>query len=117
MIRWLRAAPVWWWRLCSLVTAAVVLAMALMPLKMQQSHFEHADKVMHAFTFAVITVMALLGWRRRPLLVVMALLLYGAAIELLQGWTSYRTASVADIVADVFGIGLGMLLTRWLRLR
>lgn len=116
-MRWLGRVPVSWWRVACVLAAIFALGMALMPLKLDGQQFEHADKLTHAFTFAVITTLALLGWRHRPLLVVVSLVMYGAGIEALQGLTTYRTASLVDIVADVFGIGLGMFLARWLRSR
>lgn len=105
--------PQAWWRLLSVGSAAVVLVMALLPLRVGSQWFDHADKVMHAGTFAALTIMALLGWPRRRLTVVGCLAAYGAAIELLQGLTPTRTASSLDLVADVLGIGVGMMFTRW----
>ncbi len=43
----------------------------------------------------------------RHLLVAMAILALGAALEVLQGWSGYRDMSFADLVADALGIGLG----------
>lgn len=34
-------------------------------------------------------------------------------IEVLQGVTTYRTASLADALADALGVGLGLALARW----
>ncbi len=67
--------------------------------------FPHADKLMHAtalFGFAVLLDLASPRsfWRwKAPVL-----LGYGALIEVLQAFTSWRSASLADLAADATGI-------------
>ncbi len=55
--------------------------------------------------------MARLAWRRlswRP--VVLVLLAYGGAIELIQSQLPPREGDWADLLADGIGIGLGLLI-------
>lgn len=76
--------------------------------------FPHADKLMHAtalFGFAVLLDLATPRsfWRwKAPVL-----LSYGAFIELLQSFTTWRSASLADLAADAAGILLYWLLWRY----
>lgn len=67
------------------------------------------DKVVHLLVFAVLAGTGRwAGMPRVPLGV--ALLVYAVASELLQGLTPIgRSMSVADVVADVAGIVLGLL--------
>ena len=75
--------------------------------------FPHADKLMHAtalFGFAVLLDLASPRsfWRwKAPVL-----LGYGALIEVLQAFTSWRSASLADLAADATGILLYWILWR-----
>lgn len=67
--------------------------------------FPNADKFMHAgalFGFAVLLDLATPRsfWRWK----VPVLLGYGAFIELLQAFTTWRSASLADFAADASGI-------------
>lgn len=75
--------------------------------------FPYADKLMHAgalFSFTVLLDLATLRsfWHWK----VPVLLGYGAFIEVLQAFTTWRSASVADFAADAVGILLYWLLWR-----
>lgn len=75
--------------------------------------FPYADKLMHAgalFGFAALLDLATPRsfWRWKfPVL-----LCYGAVIEVVQAFTTWRSASVADLVADAVGILLYWLVWR-----
>lgn len=77
------------------------------------------DKVNHMVAFVELTLLLRLGWPDlRAHLVVMPLLAFGVAIELIQSQLPYRDFSLADIAADCVGIGLGLLIWPYLyRLR
>lgn len=67
--------------------------------------FPHADKLLHAgalFGFALLLDLATTRsfWRWQ----VPILLCYGGFIEIVQGFTSWRSASLADFAADAAGI-------------
>lgn len=56
-----------------------------------------------------------IDWRRlRPWLVLVALVAYGIIDELLQGFVPGRSPDVMDLVADVAGVLLGMILFTFL---
>jgi VanZ family protein len=83
---------------------------ALAPTGSGEDWFPQADKLRHACAFLVLWVLGQQarvrpGWRLAVLL-----LGFGVAIELAQGLTSYRDASLGDVGADMAGIVAGWLL-------
>jgi len=69
-------------------------------------HFQHADKVLHASAFFVLSFLlnrasSSMAKRVRNML---SLLLFGILIEILQSFTGYREVSAADVLADLVGI-------------
>lgn len=70
----------------------------------------YEDKVKHAAAFVALTA---LGWRagyRDVLRLGGGLLALGAAIEIAQAFTSWRSGEWADLLADAAGIALGLWL-------
>lgn len=75
------------------------------------------DKANHALAFVALTVLAGRGWPglRRSLLV-LAMLMAGVGIELVQGLPQIgRDADAGDVVADAVGIALGLAVSVWWR--
>lgn len=74
------------------------------------------DKVQHAFAYMVLTISWLVSrdvkFKATPYsLILIACLVFGIIIEVLQGrLTTYRTASVLDIIANSLGIALGFMI-------
>ena len=70
-----------------------------------------SDVALHAVAFTVLTfLLSMAHFERRPLGSAFLMLLYGSAIELLQGGMGERSAEWKDLAVDVVGIGLGLLL-------
>ncbi|OUS11610.1 hypothetical protein A9Q89_08790 [Gammaproteobacteria bacterium 53_120_T64] len=74
--------------------------------------FWGADKIIHLSTYALLYICAwlafpgaLLNWTLHG-----SLLAYGLLIEGLQSLTGYRSAELADMLANATGLGLGCLL-------
>ena len=69
------------------------------------------DKVAHALAFLILMVWfcGVYELRKAPF-VAFALLLLGIAIEFFQGQTGYRSAELADGLADLAGIALGWVM-------
>ena len=68
--------------------------------------FDHADKVLHASAFFVLSFLlnrasSSMAKRVRNML---SLLAFGILIEILQSFTGYREVSAADVLADLIGI-------------
>ncbi len=87
----------------------LVLALAPMELKEERT-FAHSDKVAHVVAFACLGFAARRGWPSRLPAIMAGLLAYGAAIEILQSLMPLRSASLADLAADVVGILAGAML-------
>jgi VanZ family protein len=78
------------------------------------------DKVLHALAFFILTLIGHISLhfdlfpRFKNTWWLMAINVgvwasYGLAIEILQGFTGYRSASMADYYADLLGIFLGLI--------
>lgn len=79
----------------------------------------NSDKNAHVLAFVTLAGLARLGWSRRGAFrIALALLLFGIFIELSQATPIvHRDADIWDVVADTFGITLGLIggtLALWL---
>ena len=102
------------WRLLLALLMGVVAWFAFMPGS-PFGNFSNLDKLQHVLAFLTLSAVASLAWAPRAwheARVALGLLLYGVLIELVQTQLPTRTASAADVVADVAGIALGLLLAR-----
>lgn len=101
-----------WWSL-GFALLALVTALSLLPIRGPDLDLPNSDKLHHAFAYSVLMLyfgqLVGGGWRRR-LGVVGGLLAYGITIELLQSQLPPRTAELADLAANLGGMGLGALL-------
>lgn len=89
---------------------ALGLVMALLPA---EDLPKANDKVMHTISFFGFAFLLDLATQRSFLRFQLPMLLgYGALIECLQYFTTWRTFSVADFVADALGVFLYWLLFR-----
>ena len=106
----------------ALLYCSVLFWAGLIPLKsLPGPDFEYADKVWHAAAFGGLSGLvcrAFKHWGRAPLLAARDAALLAAALggllEVLQAFTSYRSADVLDFVADSFGILLAYAVVRCL---
>jgi VanZ family protein len=70
------------------------------------------DKSNHAMAFAALAFVGVWALWPRPrqwLLLVVALLAYGGAIEIAQSFVPPRSADWADLLADGLGIAIGLV--------
>ena len=70
------------------------------------------DKIQHALSYAVLTLLGLVGWPGRFAAVAVGMLAHGAAIEMAQTCLGWRTGDVLDWAADAAGVLLACLLVR-----
>lgn len=71
------------------------------------------DKAQHALAFALLTLLAHLGWPESPPLRALGgLLAFGLAIEVAQAVLGWRHGEFADVVADATGLAIGWLVVR-----
>jgi VanZ family protein len=73
------------------------------------------DKGQHAFGFGWLALLGLLAYRHRPWTMIVALLVYGGVIELLQAATGWRYGEWLDFLADGIGVMIGTAI--WLAVR
>jgi VanZ family protein len=104
----------WLWVAAGTVLMLWGVYLALEPNPELRLDFANGDKVLHALGFA-----CLMGWwgnvfvaRRARIVAALGCLAYGALIEGLQWLNPPRTADVLDVLADVCGIGVALLLLR-----
>lgn len=89
------------------LSVAIVLLLLLMPLNNNPNPgIKHLDKFVHVLIFMGLAVVALRAWPKHLLRIFLGLVLLAALTEMLQGLTGWRTASVADFIADVIGVAL-----------
>ena len=100
-------APLWYG--CGLLLLALVTVQFLQPLSGNEPEIN--DKLGH---FVIYTMLS--GWfgllvtgRRWLLAVWFGLVVYGIAIEGLQGLTEYRSAEWGDVIANSLGAAAGLL--------
>ena len=103
-----------WWRLAGIVLLLTVLAATVMPtlwLWPTPSKILMADKWLHLFTFVFLSVWFTGQYARNSYWrLVIGLTAFGMLIELGQGMISYRSAEWTDLVADIGGIGIGLII-------
>ncbi|WP_035481902.1 VanZ family protein [Gallaecimonas xiamenensis] len=106
-------------RTYQLLLALAVLATAMLAITKSSYPQPGGDKVMHSLAFFVLSLLAFGAWRRPLWPQMLALAGYGALIEVVQWYLSYREASIRDWSADLVGIGLAYLLvalvSKWRR--
>ena len=100
------------WKTVGWLGVAAALVLSLIPPFMNEAG--HTDKIVHMTGYAVLMFWwAQIVVRRRWRLAV-AVVLFGAAIELLQGLTPDRDPDVLDALANSGGVLLGWLAARFL---
>ncbi|MEL6567329.1 MAG: VanZ family protein [Pseudomonadota bacterium] len=111
MARPLKAQTTWRDGAAWATLGAYALVLVFLALKPPSGNagFEGQDKILHAGAFAVLFVLAWLAMRGRyPVRGVAGCMAFGAAIELAQGAMPFgREPSIADMLANSLGIGLG----------
>lgn len=99
------------WRALLAVLLLAITALALVP-DPPQAASTGWDKSNHALAFASLAFASVWGVWRQPRqwgLLVAALLAYGGAIEIAQGFLPPRSGDWLDLLADGVGIALGLL--------
>lgn len=62
------------------------------------------DKIMHFVVFAGFAVLGLAAWPRSAKRIIVALFVYGLAIELAQALVPYRSGDLLDWCANAIGV-------------
>jgi VanZ family protein len=96
----------------------IIAFLSLIKLKGQPIiEMDHLDKIEHAFAYAILALSWLLAFKRAFLnkklkyIIALSCVFYGIVIEVLQTTlTTYRTASLLDILANMFGVIVALLI-------
>ena len=69
----------------------------------------NVDKVEHALAFAARAFVFLRAYRHQVIWVITGCVAFGVGIELVQYFIPWRSAELADLVADIVGVLLGWM--------
>lgn len=109
----------WLWRFVFWITWLSATTLFLIP-PTRLPPIDIWDKLAHALVFATLTVLlehAYQNWRNTSARALL-LLAYGFIIECLQAFTSLRTFSLLDVLADAVGIlVMALILAAWIQMR
>ncbi len=103
------------WQIAGIGLLAMVLAGALLPADWfwsegPDSPFFVSDKWVHGVTFAALALWFSGQYARRSYWrLIMGLVAFGLLIEMTQRMVSYRTAEWMDLLADLLGLAVGMV--------
>ena len=90
----------------ALVIAIIVVSYLVFSKPTYPQAFAHMDKVGHLGSFFALSYLAHSAFKPKWYYLCSALASYAILIELIQSRLPYRSASVADVMADFAGIGL-----------
>lgn len=105
------------WKIAGLLLLVGVLVIAIMPAinpwpaNYSPRWLNISDKWLHGITFAFLAV-----WysgqlaKSAYLWLAAGLVAFGTFIEMCQALITYRTAETGDLIADILGIGAGLML-------
>ena len=102
-----------WVTLGWLLVAAVIF-LSLWPKPPQPLEFEQSDKLAHCIAYLVLMLWFANIYPQRPqhLRLCAIFFVMGIGLELLQAFSTYRTSSYGDIIANGFGVFLGFFLAK-----
>ena len=84
--------------------------LAILPQEIAPEIGNLSDKTLHFLAFSVLSLLLNLSYRMAWWKSVLYLLFYACFIEFSQYFTPNRCAEWLDILADIIGIGIGLLL-------
>lgn len=97
----------------ALFIAAILgmLVVTLSPMSGLPSTSTGWDKADHALGWMGLTLLGLAAWPKRGALLAVGLVAFGGLVEVLQGFTGYRSAEWGDLLADALGVGAALVIT------
>lgn len=102
--------PVLWLAIAwSLVAIVIYLSLAPMLVELPA---HNGDKYAHVAAYAALTFwfMQIYDGRRARILIVFGLVSLGVGLEIVQGYTGYRSFEYGDMMANTVGVALGWLI-------
>jgi VanZ family protein len=94
-------------RLILAVTLALISWQATIRNGIEAPPVMNGDKILHFLAFSALALLVDYAFPRNRFgaVKIFLLILYGLAIEAVQSFLPYRSASAADLLSDIFGIG------------
>jgi len=102
-------------RFVTVVLMVVIFLLALAPREVLPTVEGWNDKGEHILAFAVLAIGYAVFWAPERWRLIAGLTMYGVLIEIAQSLTPCRQASLLDVLADIAGIVLGLLVVAPLR--
>lgn len=97
-------------RAAFLIALVAVFVLALLPPPPMPEVMDSQDKAGHFLAFVGLGLLGLAAWPRQTSMLVLALLVYGALIEVAQMLTTLRQAEMLDWLADAAGVATAVVL-------
>ena len=106
------------WLVIFWINLLLLLYLTLAPSVAPNVGYTHADKIYHFIGFGVLTFLSKLAYLKLSLkLTAIAMAALGLFVELAQSSLSYRTFSIADLLADIGGILFAVVILQWLKIK
>jgi VanZ family protein len=88
------------------VTIAIISWQATIQNGIEATPVENGDKILHFLAFGALALLLDYSFSRNRFgaVKIISLILYGLALEVVQSFLPYRSASAADLFADILGI-------------
>jgi len=105
------AKPLFWLAFVVLSTLFLIPQEYLIP-----EVFDWWDKLQHSLAFGVLSLLGFLAYSRthnQILAMVIAMVIYGAVIELAQSLTGWRYGEFRDWLADTLGVAIAWIIYRY----
>lgn len=84
--------------------------LTLMPSRDIPQSFIFWDKAQHALAFFLLMLTGSIAYAKKYYWVLIGLVFYGASIEVMQKYFTYtRSGDVSDLIADILGILVGLI--------
>jgi|TARA_B100001250_G_scaffold394141_1_gene397658 VanZ family protein len=106
------------WDILSWFFLALVIILSLIPMPIDSSYdysYIHLDKLAHFLSYALLLVLFSKVYIPRFYLKISLLLFFlGVLLEIIQNYISYRAFDINDLLANTFGIMLGILVSKYI---
>jgi len=102
-----------------IVSIVLVCYLSVIPRLEIPYRFSGSDKVWHGISYAWLALLPFFGFERRGAALAGAITMVplGIGLEFLQQHVPGRHLSLGDMIADTFGVALGILAARYLMTR
>lgn len=98
----------------ALLITFIIAYLSLMSMPKSNSGFHSVDKLYHIFAYFVLSICWLISFsknKKAKNIVLFGCIIYGTVIEILQNTlTTHRTGDYKDVLANTFGILLGLMI-------